>query len=449
HHTFTAPTFDVLYDSPMLMGELEQLPAFTVRGVPHYFVGYNLGQFDRQRFVEDLQKIVAAGADIINDIPYTHYTFLAIGPGGGGIEHLNSTSISFDGTGLNTAKGRFTLYSFLAHEYFHHYNVKRIRPIELGPFDYDKGSRTKMLWLSEGITVYYEPIILSRAGLLTEEEKMTKYPIASLEDGKQDIEPLYYNIDPAYIVSTSTYPYLPDDYANDEYGVGNVPEDAPFEQALSTKMYKLNANTNKTGMGIVLKVMAGDKVDIWGKSFWQDPNYGQQQANIPAAAVDLLTGLLGNQTGAIGSGHTSVSTLLAESAVSAPMGTFLELPGRDPVINANRPKAFINYIFLDEQFKAVSGNMGFSPVSENGGVKDHHDELLDISAKRNGYVYIYVSNESPVNVFFDNLHVVHTPGPLLEETHYYPFGLTMAGISSKALTGLAENKLKYNGKEEQ
>ncbi len=170
HHTFTAPTFDVLYDSPMLMGELEQLPAFTVRGVPHYFVGYNLGQFDRQRFVEDLQKIVAAGADIINDIPYKHYTFLAIGPGGGGIEHLNSTSISFDGTGLNTAKGRFTLYSFLAHEYFHHYNVKRIRPVALGPFDYEHENRTNMLWVSEGLTVYYEYLMLRRAGLLTQDE---------------------------------------------------------------------------------------------------------------------------------------------------------------------------------------------------------------------------------------------------------------------------------------
>ncbi|MFZ9662018.1 MAG: hypothetical protein ACO29O_09085, partial [Chitinophagaceae bacterium] len=65
--------------------------------------------------------------------------------------------------------------NFLAHEYFHHYNVKRIRPVELGPFDYENGSRTSMLWFSEGFTVYYEYLILKRAGITAEDEMLESF----------------------------------------------------------------------------------------------------------------------------------------------------------------------------------------------------------------------------------------------------------------------------------
>lgn len=65
--------------------------------------------------------------------------------------------------------------NFLAHEYFHHYNVKRIRPFELGPFDYDQGSRTNLLWVSEGLSVYYEYMIVKRAGLVDEETLLAEF----------------------------------------------------------------------------------------------------------------------------------------------------------------------------------------------------------------------------------------------------------------------------------
>jgi predicted metalloprotease with PDZ domain len=184
-YTYRSPDFDILYDSPFLLGsKLEDLPSFTVNNKPHYFVAYKPGEFDRTTFMNDLQKIVSTASGIIGDIPYEHYSFLAIGPGGGGIEHLNSTSISFSGQGLSTNRAaRNRMYHFLAHEYFHHYNVKRIRPIELGPFDYNKGSRTNSLWVSEGLNVYYENLILKRAGLKTDEEALAtvQQQVASYE----------------------------------------------------------------------------------------------------------------------------------------------------------------------------------------------------------------------------------------------------------------------------
>ena len=169
-YTYTAEDFDILYDCPLLVGNLEELTSFTVQGIPHHFTGYKLGVFDKEQLMTDLKKIVEASAAIIGDIPYKHYTFIAIGPGQGGIEHLNNTTISFRGEGLNSPQGRLGLLHFMAHEYFHHYNVKRIRPVELGPFDYDKGSRTKQLWISEGLSVYYEYLVVKRAGISSAEE---------------------------------------------------------------------------------------------------------------------------------------------------------------------------------------------------------------------------------------------------------------------------------------
>jgi len=162
---FTAPDFDILYDCPILIGNLQELPSFKVKGIDHRFIGYNIGDFDRELFMNNLKKIVETAAAIIGDIPYKQYTFIGIGPGRGGIEHLNNTTISFNGSGLDKPGAMNRVLNFIAHEYFHHYNVKRIRPFELGPFDYDKGNRTNLLWVSEGVSVYYEYLVVKRAGL--------------------------------------------------------------------------------------------------------------------------------------------------------------------------------------------------------------------------------------------------------------------------------------------
>jgi len=173
--TYSAADFDILYDSPFLVGNLEELPPFYVRGVKHRFIGYKLGDFDKEQFIVDLKRIIDAAINVIGHIPYKSYTFIGIGPGPGGIEHLNNTTFGFNGTNFKNRESYIRTLHFLAHEYFHHYNVKRIRPIELGPFDYDKGNRTKMLWISEGLSVYYEYMVVRRAGVSTDAELLNAF----------------------------------------------------------------------------------------------------------------------------------------------------------------------------------------------------------------------------------------------------------------------------------
>ncbi len=167
-NTFTAPDFDRLYDCPILVGNQEIL-TFEYKGIPHYIAIEKPGDCNRAKLTDDLKRVVAAGTDIIGDIPYKHYTYIIMEKGGGGLEHLNSMAVFAgvsDYQGTDKDRG---LLGFFAHEYFHLYNVKSIRPIVLGPFDYDRECITNMLWFSEGGTVYYEEIILNRAGFLSKE----------------------------------------------------------------------------------------------------------------------------------------------------------------------------------------------------------------------------------------------------------------------------------------
>jgi predicted metalloprotease with PDZ domain len=174
-NTYFANDFDQLYDCPILAGN-QIILSFHVQGIPHYVAMENPVNIDTIKYTSDLKRIVEEATKIIGEIPYKHYTFLIMGEGMGGLEHRNSMAVfSSEGRyGLTDPESYKGWLAFLAHEYFHLYNVKTIRPIALGPFDYNRENYTHMLWFSEGVTVYYEYLILNRAGFLNIEESFER-----------------------------------------------------------------------------------------------------------------------------------------------------------------------------------------------------------------------------------------------------------------------------------
>ncbi len=242
--------------------------------------------------------------------------------------------------------------------------------------------------------------------------------------------------------------------AQEETFYSNLPEtrtDVPANYPPingNQKVAKLNGNESgdaggvKIGPAILLKVMAGDKFNVTVNSWWEAITRPGTPTSPYNALLNALSGSIAAQNGNHGS-----SVELANSAeVNASVGNYLNSQSN---YNTTRPKAFLNWLLLDDRFNYVAGSSGFEQVGVADLLNTHTQ--TDKPVEKSGYLYIYVSNSTPnIDVFFDNLQVTHTRGPLVEETHYYPFGLIMNAMSSKALAfGGVENKFKYNGKEEQ
>ncbi|MEO8026815.1 MAG: PDZ domain-containing protein [Bryobacteraceae bacterium] len=186
---YSAPDFDTLIDSPIIAGN-PAVYEWEIDGKKHYLVDTDeAGVFDGGRAARDTEKIVREYKRMFGSLPYSKYVFInMLTEGGGGTEHKNSvlmiaskwaTRYPFDPTAADApaaegARVRRPSYSgwlgLASHEYFHAFNVKRLRPVELGPFDYDNEVYTRSLWVSEGVTSYYGPLAVKRAGLTTRDE---------------------------------------------------------------------------------------------------------------------------------------------------------------------------------------------------------------------------------------------------------------------------------------
>lgn len=172
-NTFKAENFDILYDSPFDVSDFKEI-SFEARGVPHRIVMCGEGNYDLQVLQRDFKKIVEATAELFGDIPYKDYTFITNLRGGGGLEHLNSTALQANRFAFKPQSRYQGYLGLVSHEFFHAWNVKRIKPDALGPFDYTKENYTKLLWVAEGGTDYYSNIVLVRAGLMTDKELLAE-----------------------------------------------------------------------------------------------------------------------------------------------------------------------------------------------------------------------------------------------------------------------------------
>ncbi|HVQ28351.1 MAG TPA: PDZ domain-containing protein [Vicinamibacteria bacterium] len=169
--TWTAPDYDVLVDSPIGLGNPQIYP-FAVDGIEHRLVNDGEGGvWDGPRSAADTEKIVRAARALWGFIPYPRYVFFNfLTESSGGLEHKASTLLLTSRYKTRSRKAYLGWLSLVAHEHFHAWNVKRLRPRALGPFDYEAEVYTKDLWLSEGVTDYYADVLVRRAGLMTDKE---------------------------------------------------------------------------------------------------------------------------------------------------------------------------------------------------------------------------------------------------------------------------------------
>lgn len=258
--------------------------------------------------------------------------------------------------------------------------------------------------------------------VLTEQKQVDQYPAATMEPALAKTENQFYqNLEVCRIPKPAGYP----DQSGNQY------------------VAKLNGKIKQAGPSILLRVMAGDRFSIQATSWFRSNTFPPA---MPADMLPIFTSMLGAALQAVPFDKIPASTTMwvdAGAAITALMAH------REKASNSAIPKAYLNFLLLDEQLNPVISNNGKNSGAITAGPPDqlYTMRVTDRAITKNGYLFIFLSNETPnIEMYFDNLQVTHTRGSLLEEDHYYPFGLRMQALCSKA-AGSPENALFHAGKE--
>ncbi len=281
---------------------------------------------------------------------------------------------------------------------------------------------------------FFEKDHLGNTRVLLSQEKDTAAYLASMETAYSATEnALFYNI-PASSYPRASAPGYPVDLSTTN------PNDY---------VARLNGSGQKVGPAIILKVMSGDIVKMAVNYFYNSSSATNGQSLTPTDLINSLATGIASATGGL---HGSAATLLGSSSpLNLSLNNFIT---NNEGTTSGKPNAYLNWIFLDDQFNYTQGDglsaamqVGSAGTAPGGGLQTALGNTVTMT--KSGYLYIYVSNATPAwDVFFDNLSIMTYSGPMVEENHYYPFGLMMAGISDKALkANYTENNYKFHGKE--
>lgn len=297
---------------------------------------------------------------------------------------------------------------------------------------HEEGRIRPVFAAGQPVRYYYDYFLRDHLGnvrtVLTEQHDFTMYA-ATMETANAATEAaLFSNVEETRAAKPAGYPQDPTTESNEFVA-------------------KLNAKDGgkKIGPSLVLRVMAGDTIQIGARAFYKSTGPKDNRSVTPE---DMVAGLLQAFDGEPGDRG---SHAMRQANQVSPFGNFngndyQRLKEKDPNHSQqDKPKAYLNFVLFDDQFNLVDENSGVRQV------KGEPDALQTLTVdkmpiEKSGFLYVYTSNETAQDVLFDNVTVASISGPLLEETHYYPFGLTMAGISNNALKGneYLENRHKFN-----